>query len=163
MDTQWKLLILLFLILAAWGVVLGWSGEAIFFMDADDLMLSFLGWIALVAGIFLGMFMDWPWLGKAGAIAAAYFAYDAIRRAHLHNNGNWHQSVPVGIGKVLLSFIYTTTWLEALSPSGKTVAQRRESRVTAMILIGLLTLLISKLVNGEAVLARRSLKSPAIE
>lgn len=156
MDIFWKLVILAISLATVWGVVLGWTHKAVFFMDANDLMLSFLGWMALVGGIFLGMFLDWPWLSYIGALTAAYFAYDAIQRAHLHNNGVLGMSLPVGIAKVVLSFIYIASWVEVLGPGGRTVAQRRENRATAMIVIGLLTLLFTKLVNGEDVLAKRS-------
>lgn len=155
MDIFWKLVILAVSLATVWGVVLGWSHQAVFFMDANDLMLSFFGWMALVGGIFLGMFLNWPWLSYVGAWIAAYFAYDAINRAHLHNNGVWSLSLPVGIAKVVLSFIYIASWVEVLGPGGRAVAQRRENRATAMIVIGLLTLLFTKLVNGEDVLARR--------
>lgn len=156
MDIFWKLLILVALLATVWGVVLGWTGEAVFFMDKNDLMLSFLGWMALVAGIFLGMFLGWRWLSYVGAIVAGYFAYDTIRRSFQHNNHDWRLGLPVGIGKVLLSCIYIAAWLEVLGPGGKSVAQRRENRATAMIIIGLLSLLFAKLVNGAKVLDRRA-------
>lgn len=162
MDTFWKLVILAVLLATVWGVVLGWAGDAVFFMDANDLMLSFAGWLALVAGIFLGLFLEWRWLSYVGAAVAAYYAYDAIRRAHLFNNRDLRLSLPVGIAKVVLSFIYVASWIEAIGPGGKTVAQQRQSRATAMIIIGLLSLLFVKLVNGEEVLARRG-EVPALE
>lgn len=155
MDTFWKLVILAVLLATVWGVVQGWAGNAVFFMDANDLMLSFVGWLALVASIFLGMFFEWRWLSYAGSVVAAYFAYDTIRRAHQFNNRNWRLSLPVGIGKVVLSFIYVAIWLEAIGPGGKSAVQQRQNRATAFIIIGMLSLLFVKLVNGEEVLARR--------
>jgi len=56
----------------------------------------------------------------------------------------------------MLSCIYIAAWMEVLMPGGKTVSQRNASRATAMIIIGLLSLLFAKLVNGPDVLARRA-------
>lgn len=159
METFWKLLILAILLFTVWGVVLAWRDEAIFFMDSNDLMLSFAGWLSLIAGFLLGLFLSMEWVSYIGATAAFYFTVETIRRAFVHNRNDWTLALPVGIGKVLLSFIYTLYGIEALFPSGKTVAQRHESRATAMIVIGLLSALFFKLVNGEAVLARRGEQS----
>lgn len=155
METLWKVITLAVLTITIWGAVLGWSRQAVFFMDIDDLMLSFVGWLAWVVSIVLGMMMNWRWLAYVGAAIAIYFAYDAIRRAFVHNLGDWRLALPVGISKIVLSFIYTATWLEALSPGGKTATQRRENRQTALLIIGLLTLLFIKLVNGDEVKERR--------
>jgi len=156
MDTFLKLLFLVVFLATVWGVVLGWTGEAVFFMDKNDLMLSFLGWMALVAGIFLGVVLEWGVLAFIGAIGASYFAYESVRHSFVHNNQDWRVGLPVGIGKVMLSCIYIAAWMEVLTPGGKTVSQRNASRATAMIIIGLLSLLFAKLVNGPDVLARRA-------
>lgn len=156
MEIFWKLLFLATLLLAIWGVVLAWRDEAVFFMDKNDLLLSFAGWISLVAGILLGLFLNMGWLAYVGAIAAIYFAFDSIRRAFAHNHNDWKLALPVGIGKILLSFVYTLYGLDVLFPNGKTVAQQNQTRATAMIVLGLLSALFVKLVNGETVLARRN-------
>lgn len=159
MDTFWKALLLAAVLITAWGVMLGWSRKAVFFMDTNDLVLSFVGWITLVFSIFLGMSLGWPWLNYFGAVIAAYFIFETIRRAFLHNNNDWRLALPVGVGKILLSFIYTATWVQALGPGGKNATQRRENRAMAFLAIGLLTLLLNKLINGEAVLERRNNES----
>lgn len=159
METLWKLLFLAILLFTVWGVVLAWRDEAVFFMDRNDLMLSFAGWASLAAGFLLGLFLNMGWLSYIGVIAAIYFIFETIRRAFIHNRNDWTLALPVGIGKVLLSFIYTLYGIEVFFPSGKTVAQHHESRVTAMIVIGLLSTLFVKLVNGESVLARRGEQS----
>ncbi|MFH1494738.1 MAG: hypothetical protein ABIG70_08075 [Pseudomonadota bacterium] len=156
METIWKLFFLVVLLFTVWGVVLAWRDEAIFFMDRNDLMLSFAGWVSLTAGFLLGLFLNMEWLPYVGAIAALYFIVESVRRAFVHNHNDWKLALPVGVGKVLLSFIYTLYGIDVLSPGGKTVAHRHETRATAMIIIGLLSALFVKLVNGEAVLARRS-------
>lgn len=150
-----KLILVGILGTTVWGVWLGWSGKAIFFMDANDLKKSFIGWAALWGSILLAVF-TWQWVFFVGAAVAAYYAYDAVRRSFTHNNNDWFLALPVGIGKVLLSFIYAVNWLQMFSPSGKTAAERLENRLVAMMNIGWLTLLFAKLVNGEEVLARRS-------
>lgn len=162
MDAFWKLVVLAVLFATVWGVVLGWAGNAVFFRDTSDLLLSFLGWVALVVFILIGKFLEWRWLSYVGAVVAVYFAYDAIRRAHQFNERDWRLSLPVGIGKVVLSFIYVVTWIEAIGPGGKTAAQQRQNRATALMIIGLLSLLFVKLVNGEEVLARRG-EAPTLE
>lgn len=156
METFWKIFTLAVLFMSVWGVVLGWTCEAVFFKDADDLMASFIGWVAWIVCIILSLFLEWRWLMYVGHCVAIYFAYESARRAHLFNNGIWRLSLPVGIAKVMLSFIYIVTWMEALEPGGKTAAQKQENRIFALMIVGLLTLLFTKLVNGEAVMARRN-------
>lgn len=155
METFWKMFFLVVLLFTVWGVVLAWRDEAIFFMDRNDLVLSFAGWISLGAGFLLGLFLNMGWLSYIGAIATVYFIFETIRRAFVHNHNDWKLALPVGIGKVLLSFIYTLYGIDTLFPGGKSVAQRHETRVTAMLILGLLSALFVKLVNGESVLARR--------
>lgn len=88
------------------GVWLGWSGKAVFFMDANDLKKSFIGWATLFVAILLAVLL-WKGIFFIGAAMAVYFAYDAIRRSFLHNNNDWLLALPVGIAKVVLSAIYT--------------------------------------------------------
>jgi hypothetical protein len=150
------ILILLFVLgVTVWGVWLGWSGKAVFFMDADDLKKSLIGWVALFGGIFLAVF-TWNGFFFVGASIAAYYAYDAVRRSFSHNNNDWHLALPVGIAKVVLSEIYAVHWLQMLSPLGETAEERLENRFSAAMTIGLLTVLFTKLINGEEVLARRT-------
>jgi len=127
----------------------------VFFMDANDLKKSLIGWVALLGGILLALFA-WNGFFFVGVAVAAYYAYDAVRRSFSHNNNDWHLALPVGIAKVVLSEIYAVHWLQMFSPRGETAGEKLENRFSAAMTIGLLTVLFTKLINGEEVLARRS-------
>jgi uncharacterized membrane protein len=124
-------------------------------MDVDDLKRSLIGWIALLVGMLLAA-LTWKGFVLVGGAVATYYAYDSVRRSFSHNNNDWHLALPVGIAKIVLSEIYVIHWLQILNPSGETVSERLENRFSSAIMIGIITALFTRLINGEEVLARRS-------
>jgi hypothetical protein len=59
------------------------------------------------------------------------------------------------VAKIILSFVYVVSWMDILNANGKDDSQKSDSRSTAMIVVGLLSLLVMRLVNGPAVYEAR--------
>ena len=114
----------------------------------------------MLASGFIAMFMKWNWIFIVGCVITSVIAFYTIYMAYSYNMKNLYHAVPIGLAKILLGLLYVITWLEAISPGGKTASQRRENRTTAFIIIGLMTPILYKLVNGHDVYARNGWTVP---
>jgi len=150
MELWVKFLILALVVLTFWGMVLGWTKRAIFYMDMNDLLLTFLGWVILALSLYLAALLNWEWVAYSGAVIAIGFAGYTVYRAFVHN-GQAIIAIPVGIAKVLLSFLYVVSWVQLFYPGGGSSRSRNQDRASALIVISLLSILFTKLINGYEV------------
>lgn len=159
-ETIWKVALLVTLLGASWGVYLGLMGKAVFYMNEGDLFMSFSGWIVMLASALIAFVLHWDWVFYVGCVIAAMIVVRTTYMAYLYNMKNLSYAIPVGLAKILLGLVYVLTWLQAIDPGGKTASERRENRITAFIIIGLITPLLYKLVNGREVYAKNGWPLP---
>lgn len=133
------------------GVILGLTDTAVFYMDNSDLYKSFTGWAILIFCFIAYIYINNNLLIYFGIVssilAIAYSSYIT----YIYNQRKLLLAIPVGIAKVLLGFFYIFNWISAIFPAGQSNAQRNRNRATAFIIIGLMTALMHKLINGEEV------------
>ena len=155
-----KTTILIVLTLSSYGIYIGLTKRAVFYMDSSDLFISFSGWIIMIFGVFASALLEWEWVFKVSCAVSAAIAFYTAYKAYTYNMKNLYHAIPVGLGKILLGFLYVITWIDAINPSGKTASQRTHNRRTAFIIIGLITPVLYKLVNGHDVYAKNEWPVP---
>ncbi len=142
------------LLVSLYGLFLGVTRKAVFYYDKWDLGLAF----APSALFFMGY-----QLAIRGQEILAYLVFFLAAGAWLYsvwltlryNRWQWLLALPVLVAKIILSFIYVVSWMDILNANGKNDSQKNDSRGTAMIVVGLLSLLVIRLVNGPAVYEAR--------
>lgn len=162
MEIVVKLTILAVLIAAAYGVYLGYTKKAVFYMNDSDLFISFSGWVTLVIAGILGMYLQFPILFFIGLAAALGVMLYTVYMAYKYNMKNWYHAIPVGLAKVLLSFVYILKVLNVLFPDGKSVSEKRYNRGEALVIVGVLTPLLYSLINGEDVYVQNGWELPEL-
>lgn len=155
-----KILILIILALSCYGIYIGLTEKAVFYMDLSDLFISFSGWIIMLLSVFVSALLEWDWVFKVGCVMSVLIAFYTAYKAYTYNMNNLYYAIPVGVAKILLGFLYAITWIDAVNPSGKTASQRTYNRRTSFIIIGLITPVLYKLVNGRNVYAKNEWPMP---
>lgn len=163
MDTIWKITILVTLIGASWGVYLGLTKKAVFYMDTNDLFESFSGWIVIIISALLAMFLQWSWVIKVGCAVAGGLVIYTTYTAYNYNMKNLAHAIPIGLAKVLLGLLYVLTWLQAIDPGGQSASEKRRNRSEAFVIIGILTPVLYKLVNGYDVYEQNGWNLPNLD
>ena len=148
MENLWKIVVLATLICSSWGIYLGITKKAVFYMNNKDLLISFSGWLVILGSGLLALFLNWNWLFYLGCSIALAITVYSLFLAYQYNMNNLKYAIPIGLAKMLLGLLYVLTWVQVINPGGNSVARRRESRRESMIIIALITPLIYKLVNG---------------
>lgn len=162
MEIVVKLIILAVLIAAAYGVYLGYTKKAVFYMNDSDLFISFSGWGTLAITGFLAMYLDFLILFLIGIFVALGVMFYTTYMAYKYNMGNWYHAIPVGLAKILLSFVYALKVLEIIYPNGKSVSQKRYNRGEAIVIVGILTPILHSLINGEEVYEQNGWELPEL-
>ena len=142
--------------LLVYCIFLGATQKIIFYKDKTDCFLTFAIWPLSFVLVYFSR--NKANLDVVKTIVAILIFWGLIRNifgAWILNPGYRVLSVPVGIAKFLLGFVYMLTWFEFLAGSKK----RRATETMQLVgIIGLLSGLISYLINGKKVLARRELE-----
>lgn len=155
-----KTAIVVAIIISLWGIYLGLTYKAVFYMDSSDLFVSFSGWIVLLVSLIAGMLLDLKWPIYFGIASAILIAIYSMYLAFAYNKHSFLVAIPVGFAKFILGMLYVLAWVQAISPGGRTAADRSHNRKTAFIAIGLLTPLFYRLVNGLEVYQRKGWALP---
>ena len=142
------------LLVSLYGLFLGVTRKAVFYYDKWDLGLAFAPWALFFMGYQLAI---------RGQEVLAYLVFFLTAGAWLYsvwltlqyNRWQWLLALPVLVAKIILSFVYVVSWMDILNANGKDDSQKSDSRSTAMIVVGLLSLLVMRLVNGPAVYEAR--------
>jgi len=142
------------LLVSLYGLFLEVTRKAVFYYDKWDLGLAFTPWALFFVGYQLAI---------RGQEVLAYLVFFLTAGAWLYsvwltlryNRWQWLLALPVLVAKIILSFVYVVSWMDILNANGKDDSQKSDSRSTAMIVVGLLSLLVMRLVNGPAVYEAR--------
>ena len=147
METFGKLLILIILGATARGVYLGLTKKAVFYIDKEDLFLSFSAWIAIVVGYIIGGFLEWDWVISLGYLVSISIIIYNAKQTYIYNNNNINYAIPIGIAKTLLSLLFLVTLINAVPSDKRTF--RGDS--IALAIAGLFSVLLYKLINSEEI------------
>ena len=147
MEILWKILFLVCVFCTLYGIYLGLSKKAVFYMNAKDLFTSFSILIVLVVGMFLAIFLDWRFLMNIALIIATIIAIYTCYLAFKFNKGNIFYAFCVGLAKVVLGAFYIAQIVDMIFPADN----RHSNRIQAMIIAAIITPLLKLLVNGEEV------------
>ncbi len=140
------------------GIYLGVTDKAVFYMDKEDLLLSFAPYPMFIITALLSMY-TWEWVGYVGWIATTIVVVMVFYRSFTYNN-SFIKSISTAVAKLLLSLVYVINIMETLMPSGKNVSEKRFKRSTAFVWLVFLTPLLSRLINGERAVAKMQAQSP---
>lgn len=135
------------------GVYLGWKEEAVFYYDRKDLALCFATYLVPLLVMMVGVAIGWGWMAWLAMLTSlCLWAYSAYLAWH-HNQGRWLLVLPVALARTLIPLVYLFYFFKLLCPSGKTGGQRWRDRLWSIIVVGLLTTFLPRLINGQAVYA----------
>ncbi|GAB6283459.1 MAG: hypothetical protein STSR0008_22270 [Ignavibacterium sp.] len=151
MEQYIKILILILVVNIIITGILGGSKKYVFYYDFKDLFISFLSWIVLLIGIILSAYLDLKELISIAVIISLVIGIYSLFLAIKYNRMNIIVGIPIGISKIILGGLFVLKLFDLISPSGKSVGKRRESRVTSGIILFLLSIIFKFLINGEEV------------
>ncbi len=156
---QGHLLVAVMLLVALYGVFLGTTRKAVFYYDKLDLGFAFAPWALIFVGYQL-VIRGQEVIAYLVFLLAIFAELYSIWLTFRYNKWQWLLALPVLISKTILSFVYVLSWVDILDANGKNISQKRYNRSTAMIVVGLLSLLIMRLVNGPDVYSAKGWALP---
>ena len=149
-----KVLFLVIVFLAISGLIFGFTNNAVFYYNKEDMFLSCSPIIVLVVTYFIVIITQWKVLVWIGLAISIFLGVTIFVRSFQYNKTIF-ASVSTAVAKFLLSFLVVLNILEALSPDGGTTSQKRYQRNSALTWLVFLTPLVYVLINGEKVVAKR--------
>ncbi len=141
-------------------IFLGATQRIVFYKDKTDCFLSFGVWPLSFAIIYFSVI---PNKDTGFAVIGTLFAVSLLRNvidSWRFNPGYWFLAIPIGMAKFTLGFLYVLTWFEFLGGSKN---RRRSETLQLLVIIGLLSGLISYLINGRKVFQRRLAEAGEID
>jgi hypothetical protein len=149
----WNLFLLLYFTVMIVAIFKGYGENrtVVIFRDYNDLGLTFLipASFMLVSYLFM-MFGGNPAWGTGLATIVALILFSILLKNTYEDNGK--KLVPTILAimtKVPLGIIWIFSFISLLNPSGKTAAQRRKNRASALVIMGFLTPIIGMLVVNK--------------
>ena len=146
----WQLFILVYFIVMIVTIFKGYGENrtVIIFRDYNDLGLTFLIPASFILIFYLFMMFggnpSWG-VGLAFIVSISLFVI-LVKNTYEDNNKAILPTVLSLMTKVPLGLIWILSFITMLNPGGKTAAQRRKNRGTALVIVGLLTPIIGMLV-----------------
>ncbi len=136
--------------LISYLLYLGFTKKAVFYLDKKDVLISFSPWIIMLITMFFVGYLDLSKtfynIGIGVAIISGLFI---IYKTGMDNRKLW-LALPLGVLKIIISFIYVFS-IFGLIFNPKDKNGNYSDRTSSLIFLGLLSLLIYSLINGEEV------------
>ncbi|HIC8801145.1 MULTISPECIES: hypothetical protein [Aeromonas] len=136
------------------GVFLGAGNKRkiVVFMNYDDLGLTFLIPTAFFAIAFMFQYLGGsPQVGAAiGGVVSLVLLFKVIVLTYHTNNRQVGYTCLALITKIPLSILWVLNIIQLIAPSGKTAAQRRSNRQSAMLVLLIVTPIIGLLVVDKS-------------
>ncbi|MBX3007610.1 MAG: hypothetical protein KF816_06235 [Melioribacteraceae bacterium] len=151
MDQIIKIIIVILVANILITVILGGSKKFVFYYDFKDLFISFLSCFVLLIGIILSSYLDLKEFNLIAVTISIMIGIYSLYLAVKYNRMNILVGIPIGISKIILGGLFVLKLFDLISPSGKSVGNRRESRMTSGIILFLLSIIFKFLINGEEV------------
>jgi hypothetical protein len=149
----WNLFLLLYFTVMIVAIFKGYGENrtVVIFRDYNDLGLTFLIPASFMLVFYLFMvFGGNSALGIGLATIVALILFSILLKNTYEDNGKKLVSTILAImTKVPLGIIWIFSFISMLNPSGKTAAQRRKDRASALVIMGLLTPIIGMLVVNK--------------
>ena len=149
----WQFFLLTYFIIMIVTMFKGYGENrmVVIFRDYNDLGLTFLipASFVLIYYLFVMLGGDPAWgAGLAFVVALVLFAM-LVKSTYEDNHRSFLPTVLSLMTKVPLGIIWIISFINMLNPGGKTAAERRKNRGTALMIMGLLTPIIGMLVVNK--------------
>ena len=141
------------------GLFYGLTDKAVFYYDSEDLFLSFSPFLtAIIAGIAYAFTDNKEWILYVGGVISVLLLISVFYKSFLYNR-TFLPSFSIAIAKLVLSLIILFKIFELFNPPGDNALEKGANRAGAAIFLAIITPIIIRLINGERVAAKRSLKT----
>lgn len=161
----WHYFLIGIFIVALYGVYLGFDDEAVFYMNEEDVLISFLPLVAGVASLALigipSVFFGWHWLANISGYIAGFVLMAGIfytfYLSYIHNKGDLKLSIPIACAKNILVLIIWYQFSEATRTEkldNESNAEFLAKKIQAAGILAGIATMMGFLVNGERVYSK---------
>jgi hypothetical protein len=149
----WNLFLLLYFSVMIVAIFKGYgeNRSVVIFRDYNDLGLTFLipASYVLVFQLFLMFGGNPAWGAGLATIVTISIFFILLKNTYEDNGKKLLPTILAIMTKVPFGIIWVFSFISMLNPSGKTAAQRRKNRASALLIMGFLTPIISILIVNK--------------
>ena len=150
-DILSALFLLVFAAVVVLGFLLGITDRAVFYMNKKDLYFSFIPYPIVIGSTFLALITSWAWIWKVGLVATFVVVFMVFRKSFKFNN-RFMPAFATATAKLFFSWIFLLKLLDFFSPVGNTSRERNVNAAKALLMLGFMSFLVPRLINGDRVL-----------